>query len=163
MGFGSPCTRACCECGTVHLTNARLGCVASAATPASATLTAAENLPPRLLITPTPAGEAPLWVREQWVGLALPLAQGRDGARLFVTSGVLSGPRTVLARLLAVFTGRYDVRSGYAVEARAAVAILEAKSPEAAAWWREHAAHQLAAGRYFVFGKADGRVEGDAG
>jgi hypothetical protein len=91
---------------------------------------------PRIRIIAIPPGEAPQWVREQWVGLELPLAQQSRRARSRSVFGVLSGPRGLLARLLAILTGRASRESGYAVRVSDAVAVLESKSPEAAAWWR---------------------------
>lgn len=111
-----------------------------------------------LQITQVPPGEAPLWVREQWIGLVLPLAQRRQSPLAFLTSGVLSGPKTGLSRLAALLTGRLERQSGYRVDAQAAVSILAGRSPEAAAWWRENAPHALRPGRYFVFHRDAGRV-----
>jgi len=111
-----------------------------------------------LRIEAVPPGEAPEWVRRQWVGLALPLAGGRSSPRSVLTSGVLSGPKSFLASLAALFSGKLVRRSGYAVETTAAVAILATKSPEAAAWWRENTPQLVRRGRYFVFPYEVGRV-----
>lgn len=111
-----------------------------------------------LHITSVPAGEAPLWVREQWVGLALPLAQRRATPLVFLTSGVLSGPTGFLSCLLALLTGKLERQSGYLVESRVAVAILALKNPEAAAWWQENAPRQLKPKRLFVFQQGVGHV-----
>ena len=111
-----------------------------------------------LQITQVPPGEAPLWVREQWVGLVLPLAQRRQSPLAFLTSGVVSGPKTGLSRLAALLTGRLKRESGYRVDTQAAVAILAGRRPEAAAWWRENAPHVLRPGRYFVFHRDAGHV-----
>jgi hypothetical protein len=111
-----------------------------------------------LHITSVPAGEAPLWVREQWVGLDLPLSQRKATPLPFLTSGVLSGPKNFAARLLALFTGKLKRESGFLVEAQVAVAILASRSPEAAAWWRENTPHQLRPKRYFVFQQEVGHV-----
>jgi hypothetical protein len=105
-----------------------------------------------------PEGEAPLWVREQWVGLVLPLAQHRQAPLQFLTSGVLTGPKSLTSWLFALFTGKFVRQAGYKVQAKAAVEILATRSPEAAAWWRENAAHTLQAGRYFVFRQGVVRV-----
>jgi len=47
--------------------------------------------------------------------------------------------------------GRYGVRTGYAVIARDAVNLLQARDPLAAAWWREHCGHLLDGKRLFLF------------
>lgn len=116
-----------------------------------------------LQITSVPSGEAPLWVREQWVGLKLPLAQRKATPLTLLTSGVLSGPRNLLSCLLALLTGKLERQSGFLVESRVAVAILALKSPEAAAWWRENTPHQLKPGRQFVFLQEDGHVDPPSG
>ena len=115
-------------------------------------------MPFHLHVTSVPAGEAPLWVREQWVGLALPLAQKRARPVMFLTSGVLSGPKNFISLLVALFTGKLKRRSGYVVEAQVAVAVLASRSKEAAGWWQENAAHQLRHKRYFVFEPEAGYV-----
>jgi hypothetical protein len=95
-----------------------------------------------LYVTSVPSGEAPQWVREKWVGLKLPLT-GRLSAGIFRGGGVLSGPRGPVASLLALLSGRLPRRDGYIVDALAAVKILELTHPEAAAWWKENAAHLM--------------------
>jgi hypothetical protein len=101
-------------------------------------------------IVAVPPGEAPLWVREKWVGLELPLAFDA-AARDYRGFGVVSGPRTFLRQLWALLRGRAERVSGYAVEGARAVDILQSSSPEAAAWWRTHAARHLEPQRYLVF------------
>jgi hypothetical protein len=101
-------------------------------------------------IVAVPPGEAPLWVREKWVGLELPLTRYSSRTDFFVL-GVLSTPRTWLAQMWAVARGRVKRVSGYAVEGARAVDVLERSSPEAAAWWREHAPQYVAPRRYLVF------------
>jgi hypothetical protein len=101
-------------------------------------------------IVAVPPGEAPLWVREKWVGLDLPVAR-YSGSRKFITMGVLSLPRSMLAQWLAVFRGRAGLIAGYAVEVLPAIGILAKASPEAAAWWRENTPQLIAPKRYLVF------------
>ena len=98
-----------------------------------------------------PPGEAPLWVREQWVGLELPLAQTSTSALAKLTAGVLSGPRTVLASLGGYLTGRYHREVGFIVPVLAALKVLEVSSPEAADWWRTNAPHLCKRWRCFMF------------
>ena len=83
--------------------------------------------------------------------MELPLTQGRNGRQLAMTSGVVSGPRGVWQRIAALFLWRYGVQTGYAVNARDAVDLLQAKDPMAAAWWREHCGHMLDGKRWFLF------------
>jgi hypothetical protein len=110
-------------------------------------------------IVAVPPGEAPLWVREKWVGLDLPVAR-YSGPGRFLAMGVLSLPRSVLAQWLAVFRGRAEMIAGYAVEAVPAIGILAHASPEAAAWWRENTPHLIAPRRYLVFHEEVCRVAG---
>jgi len=112
----------------------------------------------RLEIVSAPPGEAPLWVREHWVGLLLPLAQRKDAPISLLTSGVLSGPKGFFSSLLSVLTGKSERQSGFVVEVRLAMDALEASSPEAAKWWREHTPHLLRGKQYFVFHESVGRV-----
>jgi hypothetical protein len=104
-------------------------------------------------ITSVPAGEAPQWVREKWVGLVLPLAKPRPLTVL--TSGVLSGPPNRLAAIWWGLLGRLEKKSGYAVEATAALAILERTAPDAALWWRENVPRLRARRRKFLFRESD--------
>ena len=105
-------------------------------------------------IVRVPPGEAPFWVRERWVGLTLPLAAGDRGPRGAYTSGVLSGPRNWLLALWWALRGQLKHKSGYAVDAVAAVGILEQTAPEAAAWWRQNVPRLQKRGRKFLFDPA---------
>ena len=97
-----------------------------------------------------PPGDAPLWVREKWVGLELPLIRSATPKEYF-TFGVVSAPGTWVAQLWALVRGRADRTSGYVVEGARALDILQQSSPEAAAWWREHAPQFVAPKGYLVF------------
>jgi hypothetical protein len=104
-----------------------------------------------LRIVAVPDGEAPLWVREEWVGLSFPLAQKSKAAHTFFTSGVLTAPRGLLASLWALLRGQFTREAGFLVEVEVAVAVLATKSPKAAAWWREHAPYLFQPGQVFLF------------
>ena len=60
-------------------------------------------------IIAAPPGEAPLWVRQKWVGLDLPVTR-YSGQSRFLGLGVLSMPRSWLGQWLAVIKGRYRFR-----------------------------------------------------
>jgi len=111
-----------------------------------------------LKITTVPRGEAPLWVREKWVGVALPLAQRSAAPGAYSGFGVLSGPRNLWSSLYAMLSGNYEKHRGYVVEASTAVALLAQVSPEAASWWRENTPHLLRPGLMFVFDQDAGYV-----
>lgn len=102
-------------------------------------------------ITATPPGEAPLEVREQWVGLVLPVAAGYRGPGTFFTAGVLTGPRSILTTFRDWILGRLGRSVGYPVEAVAAVDILAKHHPTAADWWRNARPDLLRPGRKFMF------------
>ena len=114
----------------------------------------------RIRVTAVPAGEAPPWVREKWVGLELPLAV--RNARDFHTFGILTGPRSFRAALWRLLTGHSTRRRGYAVEVAAAMAVLERVHPEAAAWWRTNAPHLFTRKRFFMFREEECKPIDDA-
>lgn len=97
-----------------------------------------------------PPGEAPLWVREKWLGLALPIAQA-PSAQSWRTGGVLTGPRGLASQVGHLLGGRLREQKGFAVNVLEAIAVLERASPEAAQWWRQNAAHMMTPSRHFVF------------
>lgn len=103
----------------------------------------------RIRIVRAPAGEAPLWVRERWVGLDLPLLLDREVTTRGV--GVLTGKGRdgLLNSIIWRLTGKTHLLRGYVVKVDDALALLAASSPEAAEWWRSEAPHMI--GRTFVF------------
>lgn len=101
-------------------------------------------------IVATPAGEAPLWVREAWIGLVLPLAAGRASGSWSVV-GVLSGPRTCTGALWAWLSGRTGRVTGYRVPSADAVRILAARNRAAADWWRAHTDYAESERACFIF------------
>jgi hypothetical protein len=104
----------------------------------------------KIRIVAVPPGEAPFWVRQEWVGLELPLT--RYPILLSAPAfGVVSGPSSWPGQLWGLLRGRANRVVGYAVEGARAVEILEASSPDAAAWWREHASQHLGPRRYLIF------------
>ena len=115
-------------------------------------------MPMHLRITSIPPGEAPLWVREKWVGLTLPLAQLKSPPLTLAVSGVLTGPKGFVSGVIAFLLGRYEKQSGYVVEAMSAIEVLAQSSPEAAAWWRTNVPHLIKPKRFFVFQQGVGYV-----
>jgi hypothetical protein len=113
-----------------------------------------------------PPGEAPLWVREKWVGLELPLADGDSVVQVF-TSGVLSGPRNRFLAIIWGLLGQLKVQAGYPVYVKEALGILEQTAPDAAMWWRENVQRLQRPKRKFLFASAvcqviDTKSGGDA-
>ncbi len=100
-------------------------------------------------IVAVPSGEAPLQVREAWVGIVLPLAlpEKRQG----LNTGVLTGPKMPLTRLLWHLTGRYSQTVGYLVESAVAISILSQQHPSAAQWRQQNTPEFLKPGRLFMF------------
>jgi hypothetical protein len=98
----------------------------------------------KIRIIAVPRGEAPLWVREQWVGLELPVS-GNPGPQTLTGYGVLSGPPPLsLEQFEAGHRGRLAVVTGYCVSTGAAIDILEGVSAEAAEWWKSTLARSVA-------------------
>jgi hypothetical protein len=99
-------------------------------------------------IVQTPLGEAPLAVRQAWIGLILPLAEDvqQDSLRRRPSFGVLSGPKRWWQQLLALLRGGVESVEGYVVDAPTAIECLAHQAPAAAQWWRERAPISCAAG-----------------
>jgi hypothetical protein len=95
----------------------------------------------QIRIVDTPPGEAPVAIRNAWIGIVLPLVPGVVGPQPALVSGVLSGPRGALSALLRLITGRIKRATVYPVRARVAFDLLERHAPDAAAWWRSHTPH----------------------
>jgi len=106
---------------------------------------------PHIRIVATPPGEAPEEIRRAWVGVRIPLPLFHTRSKEWRTAGVLTGPRTLFARLSALWSGRLKREGGYAVSVIEAIAALEAANPGAAKWWRENAPHLIRPGKAFVF------------
>ena len=106
--------------------------------------------PQYIRIVAIPSGEAPLWVREKWLGLCLPVADDRGSRKAYV-SGVLSGPRNRFIAFAWRFLGKLSRQSGYAVYVRDAVSELEKTAPDAAAWWKNDGSRLQVPGRKFLF------------
>jgi hypothetical protein len=98
-------------------------------------------------IISTPPGEAPLEIREAWIGLVLPLAEPK--IRKGLAFGVLSAPNGILKQGWEILMGRAQKTSSYVVNAKTAIEILESANPAAATWWRENTPHLLAPYRKF--------------
>lgn len=109
------------------------------------------QVPNKVRIIAVPPGEAPLWVREKWVGLELPLSQKSQAALSRRTAGVLSGPKNFFSALVGLVFGRYASTSGFLVPVLGALQVLEVASPEAAAWWRTNTPQLCKASRRFMF------------
>ncbi len=112
-------------------------------------------------IIATPPGEAPEEVRRAWVNVRLPLLLFHRRAKDWRSAGVLTGPKTFLARLSALFSGRLERKNGYAVAVVEAIAALEAVNPAAAKWWRENSPQLIRPGKAFVFASEVCVVEPD--
>jgi hypothetical protein len=104
----------------------------------------------KVRIVEVPPGEAPEWIRKQWVGIVLPLADGEEGARSVRTWNVLTRPKTLPACLWRLLTGKYNRTYGFVVDVARALAILRDQAPEAARWWHTHTASEQPV-RKFVF------------
>ncbi|KAF0105247.1 MAG: hypothetical protein FD163_1356 [Hyphomonadaceae bacterium] len=99
----------------------------------------------KIKIVQVPDGEAPLWVREQWVGLTIPLDASYAQPSASFVFGVLSGKNVFWRMIYSVGDcfGLIKKTNGYTVNARLAVAALNCKSPDAAKWWVENCSYLL--------------------
>lgn len=113
----------------------------------------------KLVITSTPPGQAPFWVREKWVGLVIPLVQKKEGALVFYTTGLFSQPNGFFSCLFDLVMGKMKREKGFIVESKVAVELLAITAPEAASWWRENTPHLLKSGQFFVFNECCGHSQ----
>lgn len=106
----------------------------------------------KVTIVQRPAGEAPEWVRDAWIGLELPLLCLTEVT--VETGGVLSGPWGRWSCWWARLTGRLGQTTGWAVDSARAIDLLSRKRPDAADWWRTHATRFTVPGQAFIFDSA---------
>lgn len=78
----------------------------------------------QIKIIDIPPGQAPNWVRKEWVNLILPVAENLPP--VISVCGVLGG--------------KIENPNGYPIETRIAIETLAKKSPEAAQWWKDNVA-----------------------
>ena len=104
-------------------------------------------------IIATPAGEAPLSVREAWVGLLLPLKKKYKPVPTKIpVFGLLTAPKSVIGQIIALILGRYDgFKEVYLVDSVGAIEVLKTKDAEAAQWWLVHAPHTISPRKSFGF------------
>lgn len=112
----------------------------------------ARGEPVRIRITSVPPGDAPLWVREKWIGVELVSAPG-DSPKTFPAASVLA-PSTFFASLWRLITGQSRRVTGYPVQVTSAIDALQKSCPEAAMWWRATTPQLISPSRYFVFDAA---------
>jgi hypothetical protein len=94
----------------------------------------------RIQITKVPAGAAPPWVRQEWVGLELPCF-----------------PQAGLVVAHSVADRDPKLRDGFIVPQKEAIETLRKKSPEAAQWWNDHG-YPNGEEPNFVFGLDEAKV-----
>jgi len=99
-------------------------------------MTTAVEATGKILIMKTPEGEAPDWVRVQWVGVPLPC---------------LPYYSLITDRIGTVTEEPEPDAVGFVVPQDRALEALEKKSPRAAQWWREHGFP--AENKFFFFAK----------
>ncbi len=95
----------------------------------------------KIEITAVPDGEAPLEIREQWVGLILPVVAITES----IGMGVVTKSDT-------------DSNPAYMVLQEYAISALSKKSDKAARWWKKHGFPQQ--GEYFGFKVSQTKVIG---
>jgi len=110
---------------------------------------------PSILITSTPPGEAPLEIREAWVGVKLEVAGSNVSPQQYDVIGIrskLGGLKWRLRCLLSLPHPNQEVWTGYAVELMPAVWALEnAGRVDAALWWAKNVPQLLRPGQTVIF------------
>jgi hypothetical protein len=96
-----------------------------------------------LRVVCVPNGEAPLWVREKWVGLDFPNSITSQKVVNIYIAGVLTKPRNILSAIIGYLLKKYDKKNVYLVNAIQAVSILSKASNDAANWWKENTPYLL--------------------
>lgn len=92
-------------------------------------------------ITSIPDGQAPLWVRKEWVGVEMSIIAEESGdVATRPTSGLAHAISRPGSRLVGVLGGRASEANvdGYAVSVDTALRELARKSQSAANWFREN-------------------------
>ncbi len=72
-------------------------------------------------IVSIPPGQAPEWVRKEWIGVEIPLSEQKS-------DGIQMG----------IHGGKAENADGHQVDTDKAIEALQKKSPRAAAWWKEN-------------------------
>lgn len=105
-------------------------------------------------IITTPPGEAPVHIREAWIGVTLPLAEmPHPQPNYWRTAGVLRKNHGWLARLKSLFAGPLVEQpiASYVVSVLAAMEALRPHSPSAMDWWERHTPHLMNSSAMFCF------------
>lgn len=92
----------------------------------------------KIRIIGVPYGQAPLWVRQAWIGLEIPL------------SPIQPKPGDTFLEVIDKTTPRQGT-DGFAVNARVAIDLLSEYNPPAAAWWKREESWVML--HEFVFNK----------
>ena len=110
----------------------------------------------KIRIVNLPPGQAPKWVRKEWLGLELPVDENIPSPENLIQSGTkFLKPETVI-KTAKKMTGDIEKdwatiqrmanlkkykganEGGYPVKTLVAIEILKEKSPKAAKWWEEN-------------------------
>ena len=89
----------------------------------------------------TPQGEAPIAIRQAWIGLTLPLLETApsEAETMIVEIGFRNpaGLLSLLKQRLG-FKPPTTIWQAYTVQAASALRLLESHSPDAARWWQRN-------------------------
>ena len=110
----------------------------------------------QIKIVAAPQGPNPLWVREAWIGLFLPVLEGNNQPQHYFVLPEKVGYRATgwkeyFLSLWFRVTGQMGVTEGYPVPSARAIEILAIPRPDAALWWKENASCMLRSGMVFIF------------
>jgi hypothetical protein len=111
-----------------------------------------DTITKHIRIVGLPPGEAPIEIRQAWIGLELPLADGKyQKERSIRGLGVLSGPKSFFGLFFAWIFRQGDPTKNFVVQSAKALEILEEERPEAAEWWKENVPHFYKPWMLFAF------------
>lgn len=108
----------------------------------------------RIRITSPPPGEAPLSVRQAWVGCVIPLATvPYPQPKRHGTDSLFAGRPGLKQRIKSLWWRQLEEQPqvGYVVEVLEAINELVVRAPEAAEWWRRSTPHLFHPGQHLLF------------
>lgn len=87
----------------------------------------------RVRITSIPPGEAPLWVREKWIGIVL------EGEQYLSSPCIIAGDMGPVGVLTHDYVaGDRDFREAFMTSSAYAIETLRLQEEDAAKWWDEN-------------------------
>lgn len=105
-----------------------------------------------IMITSTPPGDSPDWVRDTWVGMTLRTVKDDPVTVPTMAAGRQRGSR--FGQFVQVALGKAKMRTGYLVNARDAVGLMALENEDAALWCIENTPMVLDPSQVILFDSA---------